>query len=187
MTVLIAFATVEGQTAKIANFINDITTAAGYTANLINTDELTGQVSLDGMDQVILLAPVHQRRHPKSFEAFVSSHKEALAAVKSLVLSVSLKAAFASGQEEARDYLTEMLLRTNLKPDASALVAGAVRPESYDYFDKEIIQHVVLLGQKVNPKDGTQEFTDWDALQSTVMGFLDGSDVTNTDLSQISR
>ncbi|MES0863420.1 hypothetical protein ABLN87_13780 [Ruegeria sp. SCPT10] len=52
------------------------------------------------------------------------------------------------------------------------MVAGAVRPESYDYFEKEIIRHVVLKDRNVDPRDGTQEFTDWAALEASVTTFL---------------
>ncbi|WP_299987126.1 flavodoxin domain-containing protein [uncultured Ruegeria sp.] len=172
MTVLIAYGTVEGQTAKIARFINDVIREAGYETRLINTSDRTRHVSLDDVDRIILAAPVHERRHPKQFEAFVESQKDAFESRKSLVLSVSLKAAFAKGQEDAWDYLTEMLMRTHFKPDETALVAGAVRPDNYGYFEKEIIQHVVLKDQKLDPRDGAQEFTDWGALKAAVVAFL---------------
>ena len=183
MTVLIVFATVEGQTAKIAHFISNVAKKSGFDTRLINTDQLPGQVKLDDVDRVVLLAPVHERRHPASFEAFIASFKDELVKRKALVLSVGLKAAFASGREEARDYLTEMLLRTSFEPDASALVAGAVRPDSYGYFEKEIVKHVVLLGRKIDPRDGVREFTDWDELTSIVKGFLDGNYRTISDNS----
>ena len=173
MKVLIAYGSVEGQTAKIARFINDVTRKAGYKTKLINTGEPTSQVSLADADKVILAAPVHERRHPKLFEAFVGSQRDALACRKSLVLSVSLKAAFARGQEDARDYLTEMLMRTHFEPDETALVAGAVRPDNYGYFEEEIVQHVVLKDQKIDLRDGAREFTDWNVLRETVVTFLD--------------
>ncbi|UUV05524.1 flavodoxin domain-containing protein [Ruegeria sp. YS9] len=84
MTVLIAYGTVEGQTAKIARFINDVTRKAGYDTILINTGDQIRHVSLTGVDRVILAAPVHERRHPKLFEAFVETHRDALASRKSL-------------------------------------------------------------------------------------------------------
>ncbi|WP_170325598.1 flavodoxin domain-containing protein [Ruegeria arenilitoris] len=186
MTVLIAFATVDGQTEKIARFISNIATKSGYNTKVINTDELPGNVSLDDVVKVILLAPVHERRHPESFEAFVTSQKDALTKRRSLVLSVGLKAAFASGREEARDYLNEMLLRTGFEPNATALVAGAVRPENYGYFEREIVKHVVLLGQKIDPRNGVREFTDWDELTSIVMDFLGGNGQANQHQSQMS-
>ncbi|WP_170754762.1 flavodoxin domain-containing protein [Ruegeria lacuscaerulensis] len=179
MIVLIAFATVEGQTAKIARFISSVAKNAGFNAKLINTDEMSSHISLDDVVKVVLLAPVHERRHPESFEAFVASNRNALMERKSLVLSVGLKAAFASGREEAQDYLNEMLMRTGFEPDATALVAGAVRPESYGYFEREILKHVVLLGRKIDPRDGAREFTDWDELTSTVVDFLGGNGRAN--------
>ncbi|WP_050606091.1 flavodoxin domain-containing protein [Ruegeria sp. 6PALISEP08] len=174
MTVLIAFATVEGQTAKIARFISSVAKNAGFNAKLINTDEMSSHVSLDDVVKVVLLAPVHERRHPESFEAFVASNRDALMKRKSLVLSIGLKAAFASGREEARDYLNEMLMRTGFEPNETALVAGAVRPENYGYFEREILEHVVLLGRKIDPRDGAQEFTNWDELTSIMIDFLGG-------------
>ncbi|SLN76437.1 flavodoxin domain-containing protein [Ruegeria meonggei] len=172
MTVLIAYGTIEGQTAKISRFINKVAFGAGYETRLIDVDQLAGPVSLEDVDHVILAAPVHERRHPKPFEEFLERHHDTLSARRSLLLSVSLKAAFQKGQEDARDYLTEMLMRTNFEPDATALVAGAVRPDSYGYFEREIVQHVVMLGQKIDPRDGLREFTDWDALKTTVTAFL---------------
>ncbi|WP_209508037.1 MULTISPECIES: flavodoxin domain-containing protein [unclassified Ruegeria] len=172
MTVLIAFATVEGHTAKIARFICNVAKNAGFKTNLINTDDFSGHVSLDGVVKVVLLAPVHERRHPESFEAFVTSNRDALTKRKSLVLSVGLKASFASGREEARDYLNEMFMRTGFEPNATALIAGAVRPENYGYFEREVLKHVVLLGRKIDPQDGAREFTDWDELTSIVIDFL---------------
>ncbi|WP_171126445.1 MULTISPECIES: flavodoxin domain-containing protein [unclassified Ruegeria] len=179
MTVLIAFATVEGQTAKIARFISSVAKNAGFNAKLINTDEMSSHVSLDDVVKVVLLAPVHERRYPESFEAFVASNRDALMKRKSLVLSIGLKAAFVSGREEARDYLNEMLMRTGFEPDATALVAGAVKPENYGYFEREILKHVVLLGRKIDPQDGVREFTDWDELTSIVIDFLGGTGRAN--------
>jgi menaquinone-dependent protoporphyrinogen oxidase len=172
MTVVIAYGTVEGQTRKIARFINDVAIEAGHDTILIDTGKLTDQALSEEVDHVILAAPVHERRHPKSFEVFVEAQKKELATRRSLMLSISLKAAFPEGQEDARDYLTEMLMRTHFEPDSSALVSGAVRPESYGFFEKEIVRHVVLRDQNVDPRDGVQEFTDWDALKTTVTTFL---------------
>ncbi len=180
MTVLIAFATVEGQTAKVARFITDLAKNAGFNTKLINTDEMPSHVSLDDALKVVLLAPVHERRHPNSFETFIASNRDALMKRKSLVLSVGLKAAFASGREEARDYLDEMLLRTGFEPNATALIAGAVRPENYGYFEREILKHVVLLGRKIDPREGAREFTDWDELKSIVIDFLGENGRANT-------
>ena len=63
-------------------------------------------------------------------------------------------------------------MRTQFQPDDNALIAEAVRPESYGYFESEIIRHVVLGDKNIDPEDGVREFTDWDAFTKTVSAFL---------------
>lgn len=119
-----------------------------------------------------MAAPVHERRHPKAFEAFVSASLYELTARPTLLISVSLKAAFPEGLEEAQDYLTEMEMRTGFEPNMEALVAGAVRTSSYGYYESQIVQSVALAGRKVELTDGVREFTDWDALGRQISEIL---------------
>ena len=63
-------------------------------------------------------------------------------------------------------------MRTGFKPTHEALVAGAVRAGSYDYFQGQIVRHVVLGSHDVELTDGVKEFTDWAALAKTVNTFL---------------
>ena len=174
MAVLIVFATVEGQTGKIAAFVRQRAEEAGREVRVVDVTLARRPISLDGVDEVILAAPVHERRHPKAFEDFLESHRRALEDRRTLLISVSLSAAFEDGLDEAVDYALEMKMRTGFAPDAEALVAGAVRPGGYDYFQSQVVRHVVLRGREVDPSLADHEFTDWDALSATVSGFLAG-------------
>ena len=91
--------------------------------SLIDADD-PEQISFDGVDAVILAASVHQRRHPRNFEALLVAHKAELDKRRTLLLSVSLNAAFPEGLEEAQDYVDEMKMRTGFEPDDELLVAG---------------------------------------------------------------
>lgn len=172
MSVLIIYETVEGQTGRIARFAEAQAQKAGQDVVLVNTADQKQPVSFGDVDKVILAAPVHERRHPKAFEAFIAGNLDALSARDTLMLSVSLKAAFPDSMEEAEDFLTEMKMRTGLKPDAEALIAGAVRSKSYDYYAAMIIRHVVMRGQEYELENGEREFTDWDALRAAISAFL---------------
>lgn len=171
MKVLILYASVEGQTGKIARFVEDTVEGLGHEPMLANADD-TLTLDFEGVEAVILAAPVHQRRHPRTFEALVSARKEDLAARRVLMLSVSLNAAFPEGLEEAEDYLLEMKMRTGLEPDAEGLVAGAVRTAKYDYFAKQVVQHVVMRGRDYDTTADEHVFTNWDALATDVTAFL---------------
>lgn len=172
MKVLIAFETVEGQTRKVAEFVEKKIRAAGHDVQVFDTADRLGILSFDGIDRVVLAAPVHERRHPKGFEVFVSASHSELKARSTLLISVSLKAAFPEGLEEAQDYLTEMKMRTSFKPNMEILVAGAVRTGSYGYYESQVVQNVALAGHKVELIDGEREFTDWDTLGVEIAEFL---------------
>lgn len=174
MKITILFATIEGQTGKIAHFINDRLQAQGHDVTLVDLsseDDDAGD-SLDA-DRFILAASVHERRHPKPFEVTLAARRADLSAKPSLFLSVSLNAAFPEGQEEARDYVTEMCMRTGFTPTEDMLVAGAVRHSRYDYFASQVVKHVVLRDQSADAGD-EQEFTDWDAVAARVLAFAAG-------------
>lgn len=174
MEVLIAFETVEGQTRKITEFVQRRILSAGHKVRLFDTQDRAASVSFIGIDKVILAAPVHERRHPKGFEVFLSASRDELKSNQTLLISVSLKAAFPEGLEEAQDYLTEMKMRTGFEPNKEMLVAGAVRPSSYGYYESQIIKNVVLADRHVDLVDGAHEFTDWDALGGEIDAFVQG-------------
>jgi menaquinone-dependent protoporphyrinogen oxidase len=172
MEIVIVFETVEGQTKKIVEYVEKQISDAGHTVKLHNTSDRSEALSVENADRIILAAPVHERRHPENFEVLVSAGRDELKKRPTLLISVSLKAAFAAGLEEAQDYLTELEMRTGFTPDKQALVAGAVRPNNYGYYESQIVQHVVLDGQDVSLKAGGNEFTDWSKLSAEIDSFL---------------
>ena len=172
MKVLVAYATLEGQTEKVARFIGDEVQRSGYDVDVVEISQEVGSVPLDDVGLVVLAAPVHERRHPKAFEAFVSGQRDVLEKLKTLMVSVSLRAAFEEGLEEAQDYVDEFKLRTRFSPDQEVLVAGAVRAASYDYYQTEIMRHVLLHDQQYDVTDGEREFTDWSKLSGAINQFL---------------
>ena len=172
MSALVVYATIEGQTGKIAGFVQEETARTGATVALLDADKLD-TASFEGVETVILAAPVHERRHPKGFEAFLIANQAELAARRTLLLSVSLSAAFPEGMGEAQEYVTEMTMRTGLDPDEVMLVPGAVRSGAYDYYSKQVLEHVVLRDRDFDPAGvDVYEFTDWDMLKAKLESFL---------------
>lgn len=172
MEIAILFETVEGQTGKIVTVVAHQVRSLGHNVTICDTAHQAVGGCLERADKVILAAPVHERRHPRKFEATLIGAREALAARPTLMLSVSLKAAFADGLEEARDYLIEMQMRTGFAPTLELLVAGAARMNAYDYYERQIVRHVALVGQDVELGETGREFTDWRVLKAWVATFL---------------
>jgi menaquinone-dependent protoporphyrinogen oxidase len=174
MTLLVIFESFEGQTHKIATFVAEQGRIAGHAVRLFNGADGIAAISFDDIDKVVLAAPVHERRHPAAFEGLVAANRDALIARPTLFLSVSLKAAFEQGMEEARDYVDEWEMRTRFKPEKAVLVAGAVRSDSYGRLENEIVQSVVLERRRIALVDGVHEFTDWEDLETEIRTFLGG-------------
>ncbi|MCB2093239.1 MAG: protoporphyrinogen oxidase [Rhodobacteraceae bacterium] len=177
MKVPILFESVEGQTRKIAEFVAQEVRKAGHDVSLFDASDNLAPFVFEDAQKVILAAPVHERRHPASFEVYLGAHRRELAARQTLLLSVSLHSAFPDSVGDAQDYVTEMKMRTKFHPSDTLLVAGAVRSSSYDFYASQIIRHVVLRGHEIDPALAEHEFTDWAALASKIAGFL-GSDST---------
>lgn len=92
---------------------------------------------------------------------------------QTLLLSVSLSAAFPEGRNEAQDYVDEMIMRTGVVPNKTSLVAGAVRNQHYDYYASQVVRHVVLRGKDVDPNAVDHDFTNWDELKAEVAAFAE--------------
>lgn len=172
MKVLIAFATTEGQTMKIAEKTAHQVRALGHVAELVDTDRKHLDTCVDDFNAVIIAASVHQHVHQDAIEGFVVAYRAALVAKPTMFLSVSLSAAFDEGRSEAQDYIAKFIEQTGWTPSVSLPVAGALRNEGYDYYEQQILEHVVLKNREVDHPERDHEFTDWKVLADEVEAFL---------------
>jgi len=174
MRILIAYGTSEGQTRKIANTVAEQIRELGHEVHLLDTASIeeTDVGSYGSYDKFVVAGSVHQRRHQECVEVFVMAKLSELQKQPTLLISVSLSAAFPDGISEAQSYVNDFLAITGWKPTQSLLVAGALRYDEYDYFKAQIIEHVVLKCREVEGANGDYEFTDWDTLRRTVESFV---------------
>jgi menaquinone-dependent protoporphyrinogen oxidase len=172
--ILVAYATVEGQTRKIAQFIADHLTRRRHDVKLLDAASAAADIDVPGFDAVVLAAPVHFGRHHAAAAHFAAEHAEALCRKPSAFVSVSLHAMSAEPDdvEEARAYADLFCAETGWLPRAVCHAAGAFRFAKYDFF-KRIAARAVARERGLSPKDdGDVELTDWPALSAFVEGFL---------------
>ena len=93
MRLLIVYGTTEGQTRKIVRFVAEHVEAAGHVATVMDATDAQGGLDLSGYDAAIVAASVHVGRYQTSVQHLVSANIEALSALPTLFLSVSLAAA----------------------------------------------------------------------------------------------
>jgi menaquinone-dependent protoporphyrinogen oxidase len=173
MKILIAYATTDGQTRKIARFAADRLAGQGHAVELLNVEDAEG-LELSRFDGAILAGSLHVGGYQKALVSFVSDARDALAGMPTLFLAVSLSAAGSDPEDwqGLRDCLVAFEDETGWTPGRTEHVAGAFRFTEYDFFRAWAMRRIAdQKGQKVEPgKD--REYTDWPALIIVLDGWL---------------
>jgi menaquinone-dependent protoporphyrinogen oxidase len=162
MKCLIAYATTDGQTRKIARFAADRLADTGHTAELINLDDAEG-LDPSRFDAAILAGSLHVGGFQKALTRFVIDNRAKLAALPTLMLAVSLSAAGTDAEDWAglRKCVDDFQSDSGWTPGRIEHVAGAFRFTEYDFFRAWAMRRIAdQKGQKVEP-GSDKEYTDW--------------------------
>ena len=171
MRTLLVYGTVEGQTLKITNEVARLMERNATETVVLDANDTTRDVAVEDFDACIVAASVHQQRYSEAVNSFVRAHVQELNARPSAFISVSLVASFPEGGDEAQSYVDRLLERSGWLPTMTHNAAGALRYTKYDFFQEQIIRHVVLKGREIDALEGEHEFTDWSALETFVDAF----------------
>ncbi|MFW6437114.1 MAG: flavodoxin domain-containing protein [Halococcoides sp.] len=164
--IAICFATVEGQTERIACRMAGQFEARGHDPTVVNVDRPPEGFDPAAFEFVIVAASVHFGDHSAAAQSFVAEHLAALQAVPSAFVSVSLAAAESDpeSQATAEEYLETFLDDVGWTPDRAVSVAGSLRYPEYR-LPKRLLMRF-KLGREGKPTDTSREYeaTDWAAL-----------------------
>lgn len=169
MRVLLAYATTEGQTRKVARFVADHLIALGHSMEVIPAGE-AAEDRLPPFDAAVLAGSIHIGRFQSGLEAFARTAAPALNARPCLFLAVSLSAAGDDPEDWAglHRILARFQAGTGLHPGTVAHVAGAFRFSEYDFFRSWAMRWIAAQkGVAVDPH-ADLELTDWQALAQSV-------------------
>lgn len=180
MRILIVFATTEGQTRKIADRTAELVRERGHRVELCNGGALSPDLKVDEFDAFVIAASVHQRHHQSTISAFAFAHHELLNSRPSALISVSLSAAIQDQKPEAQGYVDEFVGETGWRPGRILLLGGALRFTEYDFFQEQFVKFVVLKNSRGAVAEQDHEFTDWNALESFMDGFLEAAGQAGT-------
>jgi len=173
MRVLICYATTDGQTRKVAEYIADIALKKGHEVDLVDANSAEG-VDPSRFQAVVLAGSVHIGRYQTALVHQIKRWRETLNARPTAFVSVSLSAASHDSHMRAEmdECAQHMLHGAGLEPVPTLHVAGALRFTQYDFFRRWIMRLIAKqMDTAVDPtKD--QEYTDWDAVARFADDFL---------------
>ncbi len=173
--ILIVYASVEGQSERIAGLISDHLIRAKHAPTTLDaSSSAAGGVTLTGFDGVVLVAPVHAQAHHPAARRFIADHAETLTRMPSALVSVSLHAASGEAEdiEEMRQYVDILCHDTKWLPRVVHYAAGALKFTEYDFFKSWMARQLVrALDMPFDPGKDV-EFTDWPALYAFIDDYL---------------
>lgn len=173
MSILVIYASVEGQTRKIATHVAERIEATGRSVVLADVRE-PGFAVPGQFDGIVLCAPIHVGRYPEAFARFVADWRQAIESVPNAFVSVTL--AIHSDDEaeraEARAFPDKLARKTGFRAQMVHHAAGALKFLEYDFFKRYVMRRIAA--KEGGPVDVTRdhELTDWAALDAFTDAFL---------------
>lgn len=164
--VLIAYATREGQTEKIARRMAEAVRADGHDAELFDTDHPTRPIELERFQAILVGGPIHARGYPRSIERFVRRHKELLDRVPSAFFSVGLAVASrtSDGRAQTLELVEQFVKRTGWRPRRVELIAGALLYSKYNFLVRFVMRRIAAHEGGDTDTSRDYEYTDWPAV-----------------------
>jgi len=176
-SVLVAYGTGEGQTAKVADYVGGVLADRGHDATTVDVSASpdASSVAVAAFDAVLVGSPVYNRRHRPEVVAFVERNREALAARPAGFFQLSLAATvpFRWAEGGDRAFVDRFVEETGWQPDRVGTFAGAVNYTRYDRLTRLVFRLVsaVTTGDTDTSRD--YEYTDWDEVERFAGEFAD--------------
>ena len=181
--IVLIYATREGHTRRIAEYIASILNRRQLKSDLIDAADIPSEFSLEKYSAVIVSASVHSGKHEREMMNFIKRHRAELERIPSAFLCVSLSEAgaedkLASPEKRAaatanvKRVIDTFLAEAGWNPRHIKAVAGALMYLKYNFVIRLIMKRIAR--QEGQPTDTSRnyEFTDWSDLDQTVDEFV---------------
>jgi menaquinone-dependent protoporphyrinogen oxidase len=189
-TILVIYASREGQTQRVAEHVGATLRARGWKADVLDAAHLPSDFRLSSYDGVILGASVHRGQHEKEMIQFVQKHREELDRMPAAFLSLSLSEAGAemkdapteSRAQAAADVqrtLKDFYATTGWQPKRVHPVAGALLYTQYNFLLRLVMRLIARQAGGDTDTSRDYEYTDWEALDRFVDEFAAGLGMRN--------
>ena len=177
-TVLIAYGTTEGQTAKIADVIAEVLREKGHETDAVDVRALADTVPA-GQDAVIIGASIHMGKHDKHVVELVQKNLDVLSRLPSAFFSVSLAAH--GDAEESAGYVAQFEQETGWQPDKVAMFGGALLYTQYGFFKRHLMKKIASDKPGHLGLDLSRDYvyTEWDAVKRFAEHFADQLQTTS--------
>lgn len=181
MKILIIYGTSEGQTRKIARFMEDILQDENHKVVIADATEEPPNPS--DFDATLIGGSIHMHKYQSSIYNYIMENINELNNKPSAFFSVCLAVASDIDEEhqEAHDIAEKFLKQTGWKARAISHIAGALKYTQYDYFKRLIMRMIAKKQGGDTDTSQDHEYTDWNAVKAFVLDFVRKIDPHNKE------
>jgi menaquinone-dependent protoporphyrinogen oxidase len=170
--ILVLYASTDGQTARIAERVGGVLSAAGCGVTLRSADALEAIWEIDTHDAVIVGGGVRYGKHPPYLVERVRDSLALITARPNAFFSVSLSAGGPGARPaEATRIIDRFIERTGWQPQECASFAGALRYSRYNAFIRFMMRCIVGMAGGDTDTSRDYEYTDWEAVERFAAAF----------------
>jgi menaquinone-dependent protoporphyrinogen oxidase len=173
MKLLIVYGTSEGQTRKIARFMEDVLQEASHKVTIADASD--DPPAPNDFDAILIGASIHMHKYQSAVADYITRHVSVLNKMHGAFFSVCLAVASDIEEEhlEAEKITKDFLMQTGWKTLMTTQIAGALKYTKYDFFKRLIMKMISKREGRTTDTSQDYEFTDWVAVRKFVTDFLD--------------
>ncbi|HTU62756.1 MAG TPA: flavodoxin domain-containing protein, partial [Polyangiales bacterium] len=176
--VLVLYATIEGQSRKVAEHAAKRLRDKGLSARLEDVTDVH-DLRLASYDGVIMVAPVHVSFHPRAMVRFASLQREQLAKMPARFLSLSLSQAgveLPSARPAQRDHsrkgvhhVTQLFCEaTGFDVQRMVPIAGSLAYSKYGFLKRQVMRYIAAKAGGSTDSSRDHEYTNFANVDATV-------------------
>jgi menaquinone-dependent protoporphyrinogen oxidase len=174
-TVLVVYASHDGQTRKIAEWVATVIRARGHLVELLDAAHVSQDRDLSRFQAVLIGSPIRAQGYLRPVVRFIQSHRTALEAVPTLFFSVGLAIVSKShdGRAQTMRVVEKLFAETGWRPDRVDLVAGALQYTRYNFLIRFVMRRIARAEGGDTDTSRDYEYTDWSAVERFAVEFLE--------------
>jgi menaquinone-dependent protoporphyrinogen oxidase len=174
MRILILYGTTEGHTRHLSDVVAAGLRADGHDVIVMEAADNAPLPAPQTFDAAFLAASLHVGRYQGALVEFARTHHEALNAMPTAFISVSLSAAGENPDdwEGLEQCVARLLNETGWTPRAIHHAAGAIRYSHYDFFKRLALKFIAARRGQHTVTSRDYDLTDYAALKMFALEFV---------------
>jgi menaquinone-dependent protoporphyrinogen oxidase len=161
MTILVTFATHEGQTERIAARIADDLVERRFRVEVVEVGDAPAP---GGYEAVVIGSPIRYERHGRAIARYLRRHHSELDAIPFALFQLSMTSTHSDDEHttKAQQLVDTFLERTGVHPDLIGTFAGALRYSQYGWVTARVMRSIARREGNDTDTSHDHEYTDWE-------------------------